>query len=94
MPVSTGPARVRQQRPSMPPSLRLVAGLGLLTLFQHEMTEIGDDIGKEGGPVVRPGAENQIGQHFGHFGRDLTEIGALADQFRLKQIVNVTVNTV
>ncbi len=75
----------------------LVADIWLLTLLhQNEMSGIGDDVGEQRRPVIRTGAENEISQHFGHFGqRSAAEIGTLTGQFPPElQIVNVTVNAV
>ena len=64
---------------SMPARLRLARActLRLLGLFQHEMTEIGDDIRQQRGPVLRVGHHHEIRQHLRDLRRDSAEVGAV-----------------
>ena len=67
-------------------------GLGMFGFFQHHVAEIGDDVGEQRGAILGRSDQHEIGQHFGDLRGDLTEIGALARQFGLQQVMDVAMD--
>src|SRR6266849_9196263 len=66
----------------------------LFIFFQHELTQIRQDIGDQHTPVGRRDHEDEVGKHLGHLSGDLGDIGVFAFQVALQQVVNLTVNAV
>src|SRR5260221_1686862 len=64
----------------------------LFIFFQHELTQIRQDIGDQHTPVGRRDHEDEVGKHLGHLSGDLGDIGVFAFQVALQQVVNLTVN--
>src|SRR5258708_9703738 len=66
----------------------------LFIFFQHELTQIRQDVGDQHAPVSRRDHEDEVGKHLGHLSGDLGDIGVFAFQVALQQVVNLTVNAV
>src|SRR6266481_8268396 len=64
----------------------------LFIFFQHELTQIRQDICDQHTPVGGRDHEDEVGKHLGHLSGDLGDIGVFAFQVALQQVVNLTVN--